>query len=353
VVDLNEQLKGAEGLAFARDTVELMARHHVSPTPEHYQIWLAYRLGGLPELNNAIDTLVESGAPMSEQISRTLFDRFFAGDASAAQVLITSEQIAKELSGVLAILETAGEKTGSFGDTLTQAVASLEKGVDARGLQDLMATLATSTRDMAAHNHRLNEQLMESSNEITTLRSSLAQARSESVTDGLTGLANRRYFDEVFRMRVKEAADHGLPLCLLMVDIDHFKRFNDTWGHPTGDQVIRFVAAALQGLSMPDQLIARYGGEEFAVVLPRKHATAGVEFAEHARRLVEGKKLLRKSTNEALGRVTISCGVAEIIPGEEGASLLHRADQALYISKREGRNRVTVAASNEPGARVA
>ncbi len=340
---LIEQLRGADGLAVAHDTVDLMARHQVSPTPDHYRIWLTYRMGAVPELRTAIDTLVESGAPMSDQISRTLYDRFFAGDGGSAQVLITGEQIARQLSSVLAMLETAGDRTGSFGAQLSEAASSLEQGLDARSLQAVVAGLANSTRDMAEHNRRLNDQLKESSGEITALRQSLAQARSESLTDGLTGLSNRRYFDEVFRMRVKEAHDHSQPLALIVVDIDHFKRFNDTWGHPTGDQVIRFVGAALMGLALPDQLVARYGGEEFVAILPRKNISAGLEFAENLRRVVEGKKLMRKSTNEALGKVTISAGVAELIDGEECASLLQRADDALYVSKREGRNRVTSA----------
>jgi diguanylate cyclase len=341
MTDISEHLRGAQGLAVARETVDLMAQHQVSPTPEHYRIWLNYRLGGVPDLREAIDTLVNSGAPMNDQISRTLYDRFFAGDSNSAQVLITSEQIARELSGVLAVLETAGERTGVFGAQLQEATTSLEQGLDARALQGVLASLANSTREMAEHNRRLNDQLLESSGEITSLRQSLAQARTESLTDGLTGLSNRRYFDEVFRMRVKEAQDHNQALSLIVVDIDHFKRFNDTWGHPTGDQVIRFVGAALMAQALPDQLVARYGGEEFVVVLPRRNISAAADFAEAARKVVEGKKLLRKSTNEALGRVTISAGVAELIDGEEGASLLQRADDALYVSKREGRNRVT------------
>lgn len=340
---LLDQLKGAEGLAIARQTVDLMARYLVTPSPQHYEIWLNYCLGA-PEVRQAIDALVQSGAPMNDQINKTLYDRFFAGDAGQANVLITSEQIARELSGVLAVLESAGEKTSAYGAVLQTAATALEHNPSGETLRDLLSSLAATTRDMAEHNRRLNEQLTESSSEITSLRQSLAQARSESVTDGLTGLANRRYFDEMYKMRLKEAHEIGTPLCLVVFDIDHFKRFNDTWGHPTGDQVIRFVGTALQTKALPDQLVARYGGEEFVAILPRKRMVAAQEFAEEVRRVVEGKKLLRKSTNESLGRVTVSAGVAELGPGEDGASLLQRADDALYVSKREGRNRVTLAA---------
>ncbi len=352
VSKLLDQLKGAEGLAIARQTVDMMAHHQVTPTPPHYEIWLSYCLGA-PDIREAIDALVQSGAPMSDQINKTLYDRFFAGDASQASVLITSEQIARELSGVLAILESAGERTSAYGTVLHTACQALEHNPSGDSLRDLLSSLAITTRDMADHNHRLNEQLTESSAEITALRQSLAQARSESVTDGLTGLANRRFFDEMYKMRLNEARDVGTPLCLVLFDIDHFKRFNDTWGHPTGDQVIRFVGAAMQAKALPDQLVARYGGEEFVAILPRKNLAAGQEFAEEVRRVVEGKKLLRKSTNESLGRVTVSAGVAELAPDEDGGALLQRADDALYASKREGRNRVTLAQAVPARGRVA
>ncbi len=352
MTSLLDQLKGAEGLAIARQTVDLMAQYQVVPTPPHYEIWLSYCLGS-PEVRDAIDSLVQSGAPMNDQINKTLYDQFFAGDAAQANLLITSEQIARELSGVLAILETAGEKTSAYGTALHTAAQALELSPNSDTLRDLLSSLAATTRDMAEHNRCLNEQLKDSSSEIMSLRQSLAQARSESVTDGLTGLANRRYFDEMYRMRLKEAHDIGTPLCLVVFDIDHFKRFNDTWGHPTGDQVIRFVGAVLQDKALPDQLVARFGGEEFVAILPRKHCIAAREFAEDVRRVVEGKKLLRKSTNESLGRVTVSAGVAELGPGETAASLLQRADDALYASKREGRNRVTLAAPYASPGRAA
>jgi diguanylate cyclase len=352
VSSLLDQLKGLEGLAIARQTVELMGRHHVTPCPQNYEIWLNYHLG-TPAVCEAVDSIVQSGAPMNDQVNKSLYDRLFAGDAAQANILITSEQIARELSGVLAILESAGEKSSAYGVVLQNAAQALEQNPNGTTLRDLLASLAATTREMAEHNRQLNAQLTETSVEITGLRESLAQARSESVTDGLTGLANRRYFDEMYKMRLKEAGEVGTPLSLIVLDIDHFKHFNDTGGHSTGDQVIRFVGASLQDKALPDQLVARYGGEEFVVILPRKFGSAGQAFAEEVRRVVEGKKLLRRSTNEYLGRVTISAGVAELGPGEDGASLLQRADNALYVSKREGRNRVTLSPPFAPPGRAA
>jgi diguanylate cyclase len=352
-MDAPESLIGPKGLQAAHAAVDLMGSYAVAPTPENYEVWLNYHLGHRPELRQAIDSLVHAGTPMNESISRALYDQFFAGDVVSAQVMIAGEQIARELSGVMAILESAGDKTGSYGAVLSSTASRLEQGVDPGSLRELVSGLAKATQDMAEHNKRLNAQLAESSAEITGLRENLAQARAESLSDGLTGLANRRYFDEVLRMRVDEAKGSGNTLTLIMCDIDFFKRFNDTWGHQTGDQIIRFAAGSLKSDALPDHLVARYGGEEFAVILPRKNLSAGQLFAENVRRRVEGKKLLRKSTNEDLGRVTISLGVAQWAEGETPQSLIERADAALYASKRNGRNRTTLADPPEAQRSVA
>jgi diguanylate cyclase len=174
-----------------------------------------------------------------------------------------------------------------------------------------------------------------------SLRATLRQARAEALTDGLTGLANRKMFDETLKMRLRESAGQRTDLCLILADIDNFKRFNDTWGHQTGDQIIRFIASSLQRQTQPDHLVARYGGEEFAIIMPRTRVVSARTIAEAIRAAIESKKLLRKSTNEELGRITISMGIAQYRPGERLHDLVERADTCLYASKRGGRNRVT------------
>src|SRR5262249_53581544 len=142
-------------------------------------------------------------------------------------------------------------------------------GLDPEQIRQVVSSLAAATLDMANHNQHLTSQLQKSTQEIDVLRTSLESVRVESLTDSLTGLANRRMFDETLRMRISESRSQKSELCLLMVDIDHFKRFNDTWGHHTGDQILRFLASTLQSHGRPDHLIARYGGEEFAMIMPR------------------------------------------------------------------------------------
>ena len=146
-------------------------------------------------------------------------------------------------------------------------------------------------------------------------------------------------------MRIEEARSQRTELCLLLCDIDHFKRFNDTWGHHTGDQILRFLASALQGHSRPDYLVARHGGEEFAIVMPRANVKQAAQTADLLRSAIQAKRLRRRSTNEDLGQVTVSMGVARLQPGDTPQGILERADACLYASKRNGRNQVTTDAT--------
>jgi diguanylate cyclase len=158
------------------------------------------------------------------------------------------------------------------------------------------------------------------------------------LTDPLTTLANRKFFEDSIKRFIDECEERDTPLSVILTDIDHFKKFNDTYGHLTGDQVLRLVAIALKQNVKGQDVAARYGGEEFVVLLPRTALMAAVTVADNIRRAVIGKELMRRSTGETLGRVTISLGVACWRRGDTVASLLERADACLYAAKHAGRN---------------
>jgi diguanylate cyclase len=171
--------------------------------------------------------------------------------------------------------------------------------------------------------------------------------RSESLTDPLTSLANRKYFDETLCKAIAESLSKGEPLSLMMTDIDHFKKFNDSFGHFTGDQVLRLVAISAKQNVKGQDLAARYGGEEFAIILPNTILRSAITLADQIRRAVMSKELMKRSTGEHLGRVTISVGVAMLHHDDGTQSLIERADACLYAAKRNGRNRVVSEADPE------
>ena len=176
----------------------------------------------------------------------------------------------------------------------------------------------------------------------------LASANREleklSRQDGLTGIANRRYFDSYLETEVRRAARERQPLSLILADVDHFKAFNDHYGHQAGDDCLRQVASALSTAGRrPADLAARYGGEEFAIVLPGTGLDGAVDVAQALSRLIAG--LAISHARSASGQsITLSQGIASLTPEKETSSedLIHRADQALYQAKQQGRNRYVV-----------
>jgi diguanylate cyclase (GGDEF)-like protein len=161
-----------------------------------------------------------------------------------------------------------------------------------------------------------------------------------AVRDGLTGLYNYRYLQESLQTEVNRSERHGYSLCLMMVDVDHFKQYNDYNGHLHGDEVLKIVGRILGERARRSDTVARYGGEEFCVILPETRLDLAAKVAEDVRHLVENYPFQNRD-KQPLGSVTISLGIAEFpADGASARALLDRADQALYRAKTEGRNRV-------------
>ena len=203
----------------------------------------------------------------------------------------------------------------------------------------VVEALVASTKEMQETNKALEARLATSKLQINNLQHSLDAIRNESLTDPLTSLGNRKFFDRAIDNAIQNAIETAEPLTLLMLDIDHFKSFNDNYGHLTGDQVLRLVALSLKQTIKGQDITARYGGEEFAVVLPNTALRQALTVADNIRRAVMSKQLKKKSTGEILGRVTISVGVSMLQPGDDRDRLIERADACLYAAKRDLRSR--------------
>jgi diguanylate cyclase len=332
-------------------TIDEIGRQTLPVSPQNYEVWLTYLTHSSPDLRLALDKMIATGRPLSADDMEQLYERFFSTTHLSTQVMETGTRIAHEIADALDALKRAGATTERYGATLNVAADSLQNAtIDGDALKRLINVLSSATTEMSKQNSSLSHKLAQSSVEMEKLRTSLRQARAEALTDALTGIANRKLFDETLRLRKEEADNEKTELALLLCDIDHFKSFNDTWGHQTGDQVIRFVASALTKFALPDHLVARYGGEEFAVIMPRTSLKDAGRIADQIRTAIEAKRLVRRSTNETIGAVTISFGAALYAAGESVGTLISRADECLYMSKRNGRNRVTLETQMPPAA---
>jgi diguanylate cyclase len=220
------------------------------------------------------------------------------------------ESIARELEQALDVLRAAGAQTRDYGETLHAVIADDAAVLDPAGFKTLVRRLVTATAEMATQNQALQARMTHSAEQVQALKTALHAVKREALTDRLTGLANRRLFDETLAARLAADRQTGGALALLLCDIDHFKRVNDTWGHVVGDQVIRCVASVVQALAPAEALAARYGGEEFALIVPEAALPVARAIGEAMRSGAAAKQLSRRATGEKLGVRTISIGVA-------------------------------------------
>ncbi len=335
------ELKGEKGRENGIKALNDVIDNNLLATPQNYELWLHYKLNWTPSLTREIEDVLGAGASLDESKTEELYDRHISNRKLDSAVIETGARLANELAEALRALKAAGHRTEAFSDNLDIAAGELDSGrLDSRQVMNLIHSLSAATKVMSKENAELTRRLETSSSEVEDLRAHLQQARTESLTDMLTGVANRRLFEETLHMRVQEARNLDYPLTLAICDIDHFKKFNDTWGHQTGDQVIRFVATVLKAQSLNDQLVARYGGEEFAIIMPRLNIKEADVVLKHMRKSIEAKKLKRRSTEENLGNVTVSIGATQLLPSDSASELVQRADEMLYSAKHAGRNRV-------------
>lgn len=311
----------------------------VAPTPVNYELWFHYELSQNLDLRRALDAAVKNGTANDLARAREIHTRFFIQcDDRVDQAGAT---IRKELVQLVSALTTAGEGAAAYGKALDTTGADLKQVGALSELNRVVETAALATSQMEERNRVLEAQVQASSRELETLRAKMDAIRQESRVDALTQLANRRAFDERIESAIKDASTERKSLCVLMCDIDRFKIFNDTWGHTTGDQVIRLVASLVKSNVKGKDLAARYGGEEIVVLLPQTSLSNAVTIAEQIRASIESKEVVKKSSGELLGQVTVSIGVAQYLSGESSEMLIGRADSHLYAAKQRGRNQVS------------
>ena len=346
-------------LAFAEVALGQIRSLRQSAIPRNYEIWYVYATGYNIELNKVInETLLRSGK-LTEADLEQIYETYLSQIRTTDRIDKVGARVINEIDDVMTLITDALGMTTSFGNSLKGATERLDAAKDHEQVRAVVEALVKSTREMQETNKALEDRLAISKVEINNLQQSLEAIRAESLTDPLTGLGNRKYFDRAVEDAVALAIKEGGPLSLLMFDIDHFKSFNDNYGHLTGDQVLRLVAMSLRQTIKGQDITARYGGEEFAVVLPNTVLRSAITVADHIRRAVMTKELMKRSTGEHLGRVTVSIGVATMHKTDTAQSLIERTDACLYAAKRHGRNRVMcetdpeVAASGTTATRVA
>jgi diguanylate cyclase len=314
----------------------------VPPTPPNFAISYAHLSGTHQELSHRLLALLEGGATPSPEALETLHTECLALPAAfnVEAVEEGSEEIQHAAQDIAEQLAGGQRNLAAYGAVLSQVGGEIERDQTVAGLLQAVATLTAETVRASEHNSGLEQRLTASAARISRLRQSLASVKREATTDPMTGLVNRRGFDAGLRRAMARAKAEAVSLCLLLIDVDRFKNFNDTYGHKTGDLVLRLVGRLLAENVKGKDLAARFGGEEFAIILTGADERAGVMVAEQIRAVLDGKRIVNRGSGQQMQGITVSVGVAGLRPGEGPTSLISRADAALYRAKNTGRNRV-------------
>ena len=323
---------------YATETLLEMEKRAIEPTPENYSVWYAVVTGANADLRRQVEVMASNDQEFDKFRNQSLFDEYVLPTLAAGAIASAGDDLDNIVYRLNNTVGEAGESAEKYGEAL--AHASNRLGAGGADVEAIVGSLIAETTAMQERNTALQAELSESTSEIDTLREKLEDSKREAETDGLTGIANRKHFDRSLEELSGAAQTNDETMCMLMVDIDFFKKFNDTFGHQTGDQVLKLVARTLTDCVRDEDLAARYGGEEFSVILPGADLAKGWEIGERIRTQVSAKKIMKRSTNEDLGTITLSVGVSLYRAGEPLGDLMKRADEALYLAKGSGRNLV-------------
>ncbi len=331
-----------------RLVLPLMSAHDAALNPVSYAVWYEYVSGINPELTKAVDALIDQRQVLGDEDMQRVFQRFIA-DRDEAKTEKLHAELRRVMDEMLQQAKSTAKQAEQYGQELANHTDVLRHGgFDQTGLAKLVDELINGAQGMRSSVSELQSTVAGHSHEVEELKQALQQAISEALTDPLTGLKNRRAFDRVIESMIEQDATAKQRHALLMLDVDHFKKVNDTYGHVFGDKVLRSIAHVLQNTVKGADSVARFGGEEFAVLLPDTGVEGARVVAERIREAVENGRIRGHRQSEQVGGITISIGVAGYRQGDTAESFIERADRALYQSKSDGRNRVTVAEPAEP-----
>jgi diguanylate cyclase len=340
-MDYNELSdKAAE---YMRLALPLMRKHGVPMTPDNYAVWYEHVSGSNAKLSEQIQSMLSVNSLLSEAQSKALHDQFFNVANDRKEVVELRLELARVLKEVINFVCSSVAHNDKVNQHLNTLLSKVSHDMSPQQIHEAVDELLAETRLAINNGELLTERLNTAMIEVRKLKKELEQSKREAKTDTLTGLANRKAFDDLVHKVTQDADGSGLDVCLLFCDLDHFKEINDKHGHLVGDQVLKVIANTLKDSVKGRDLVARYGGEEFSIILLNTSLQNAKGLADNIRQEVGSKRIQRKDTQESLGQITISFGVARYVPSEGVESFMQRADRALYMSKRKGRNCVSEA----------
>jgi len=251
------------------------------------------------------------------------------------------------VTSIITNIEELTDTTGEYQEKLENYSAKISQTDDIEELNQLLGLIMNDTKEMQKNAHSYRNDFLAARAEVTKAQDKIAQLENELSEvsekvheDHLTGILNRRGLDNAFVRETARSVRHHIPLCYALLDIDNFKKLNDTHGHKVGDDALKYLVQSIKETTRPDDVVSRYGGEEFVVLLPNTKIQEAFEVLSRIRRNLT-KKFFLHDNNRLL--ITFSAGIAQFQSGETQESIFKRADEALYRAKNAGKNQILIA----------
>ena len=331
------QLDEAGG--YLRLALPLMTNQDIPPTPRNFTIWYNHVAGYNQALSDEIERLIQAGDPFTEEINEGLYWEFCANN-DEHELRNLRQDLQRMLLTIIDEAASFSGQTEVYGNTISDTVTTLSDDVSVKEIRSVVNEVIEKTKIITLAGQATTEIIQDTTVELESLQKAFAEAKAETLQDFLTGIPNRKAFDEKL-MTLAGQVTPEKPLCLLMIDIDHFKQFNDQHGHMIGDEVLKFVARQIKNVIRGWDFLARYGGEEFTILLPDTSLQGAVSVATNIQRYFSEAMLKTGKTAKPLGKITVSTGIALYRAEETVDAFITRADQALYQAKYSGRNTVS------------
>lgn len=337
---LDYEESSQEAASLVRQVLQMLGKYDIPANPRNFALFYEYALARNPALNRALDLHLSQHGGLTSQASISLYDEFIA-QGSFVGMRNSQEELKRILRSVMLQLLQTGNEFAQYASGLGAHIEALDgKDIDIESLREMASLIINDTRQMEASARSSSSRLIGASHEVDRLRKELEQARREANTDPLTGLLNRRAFTVILEQAITKSDSVGERFSLIMMDIDHFKNINDSYGHWVGDKVLRYVGRMLPQLLKGQDSLCRLGGEEFVILLPSTSLEDAMRVAESIRTRMVNSQLRLSESRQPLGEITASFSVAAHRVGETMDELLQRVDRALYEAKSSGRNRV-------------
>ncbi|MEM6603846.1 MAG: GGDEF domain-containing protein [Pseudomonadota bacterium] len=334
-IDNNEMNPMQRSTELSKKALEYLKKYNVAPDPKSYDVWYQYASGENVEVNKAIGDFIEKGGIPDQVFTDRIHANILSYEVIAKTVDSVTGLLTDQISGVAGAMSGTDEELSVFSDLLVGASSDIKHGT----FDDMVADKLNSAVDKV--NMRVKEleaNLEVSHGEIKKLQHYLETVRQEANVDPLTGLATRKRYDQSLSQAVRNSIEANEDMCIVFLEIDHYDAFRTKWGQTTAEQILRFVATAIRENIKGRDVSARYSGSCFALILPKTSIDGSRTLSDHIRSTVERKRIVKKTTGEFLGRVTLSVGIAKYAHGESIGFFCNRCDRSLLAARANGRN---------------